>query len=220
MTSVKTSTSTMASVELSSFANISIPVHQKVLAIMASISRACDLYFEDKNIKAKVVSFGGYIRDMIAGKIQLAESIVDVDTWILLSKRPGYTSLSLTGAKLFFVALAENLKKDHTVACNVMVLDDQLHNTPNYGVLKMLIDGIRFDIGTDINNNFSFAKLSDYTVNNLYMDISGKINLRVPSSHGVGECICDIYERQLIRVIDTHVSEQREAKMLEKGYHF
>lgn len=229
-------TSVNASVELSSFANISLPVHQKVLTVMASIDRACEVYFQSKNIKSTVVTFGGYIRDTIAGKIQTIDSIVDIDTWILLSKRPGYTSLSLNGAKLFFIALTESLKENHTVACNVMALDDQPNDTPNYGVLKMLIDGIRFDIGTDINYNFSFAKLSDYTVNNLYMNLSGKINLRVPSQHGIGECICDIFERQLIRVIDPHASqtkwsrsnlpdlsgpcEQREAKMIAKGYHF
>jgi hypothetical protein len=97
----------------------------------------------------------------------------------------------------------------------------------------MEIDEINFDMCTNINN-FSekayttFKNLSDFTVNNLYIDINGQLNKRIDcSNYTLDDCIEDIKNKKLHNIYIVPNEEEysminffdkREKKMLEYGY--
>ena len=54
-----------------------------------------------------------------------------------------------------------------------------------YPCIRCDIDGISFDCCTNINNVKYFNMMCDFTVNNLYIDLCGNLNMRTPNSHNV-----------------------------------
>jgi DNA-binding FrmR family transcriptional regulator len=92
---------------------------------------------------------------------------------------------------------------------------------------------------TEINNFSTFETLSDFSVNNLYIDIKGEIKKRVDCDYTIDDIIEQIKNKKLINIVnktfvETHLDEHidfpgayenrfkenREKKMIEYGFSY
>jgi hypothetical protein len=104
--------------------------------------------------------------------------------------------------------------------------------TKSYSVFRQTIDNIDFDLCAQINSSDTFASLTDFTVNNLYIDTMGNIIVRLKCEYSLDEITDHIKHKKLVKILDSPVNEfnvnqkhidrfeQREKKMLSYGYNY
>ena len=183
----------------------------------------------------KVVIFGGFIRNIIECYFNpsIVFKINDVDIWFLNGHSLTTWERSVTHIYNQINICHNSSKKDfHHYGISEHRID--------YGVIKMTIDDIKFDMCTRINGFTTFDTLTDFVCNNLYIDINGNINIRVKCEYPINDIIEQIKNKKLIAMLDKEFIETecltywnpndkqfyedkwkyREDKMLSYGYNY
>ena len=179
--------------------------------------------------KSSMFIFGGFVRDIIQGIPVDKLKEKDVDVFIeemsnISHERLAYIVRYLKEYLTMYKSV--NVDWDYNV-----FWDDISH----YGLVKMKIDGIRFDLSFDVNAHGRFSKMHDFACNSLFCDtqdgtlaaryrplsvkecIDDIRNLRLRDMskcteyayNGYSEKSLDIYRQQMIK---------RKRKMLSYGY--
>lgn len=179
--------------------------------------------------KSSMIIFGGFVRDIIQGIP--ANKLKEKDVDVLVEEIS-----NISHERLAYIV--RYLKEYLTMYKSVDV--DWDHNVffediSHYGLVKLKIDGIRFDLSFDVNCHGRFDRMHDFACNSLFFDIPDGIlatryrplsvkeciddirNLRLRDMskcteyayNGYSEKSLDIYRQQMIK---------RKRKMLSYGY--
>lgn len=172
----------------------------------------------EKN-KPKIYIFGGFIREIISHYYSSDTEFIpskDVDLWFDYKPQNDYISLNSWIYRYRQILYNLNNKINITDAYRYNVFDD----ISKYGLLKLKFNNIDFDISTCINTCSLFDTLSDYTVNNLYIDIDGNINTRINSIYSVSDILLHIKKKELYKIstLNDENIKNRTKKMLDYGY--
>ena len=195
--------------------------------------------FEYNN--CEIYIFGGYIRNIIEHYHSQAEVFIppnDVDIFIRFDEQYVRTPSQTTWKRLFVPFIVQSLAINHTITYGK--IKHNHYGDYDYGLARITIDGINFDITTHINDFQAycprFDELSDYTVNNLMIDTRGNLSTRVKiDQYGLQSCLEHIQQRQLVFINNETVfrerlsydedgsifakyMDDRKAKMLAYGY--
>lgn len=207
--------------------------------VMSIIEYLKTIAFFDNNNKVEINIFGGFIREIISHYFHPDEDFVpstDVDIWFKHYNK----GLELSYSQNIWNSLFIKMINDLNIKYNISKAFASRETVPRetYGVCKATIDGINFDFNTDINGSSSYKTISDFTINNLAIDINGNILKRVNEccNFNVGDIIGHIKEKKLINIVNPKVIEKyikqgwstkeiqdllitkREQKMINYGY--
>lgn len=177
----------------------------------------------------RIIVFGGFVRDVIAG-IPLEElKKKDVDVSIRLTE-PMRSFLTLSKVREILEKKFSGMYSDFEMIGEPWT---PLRALKSYSLIGVMMDGIRFDF-TFSEQEDRFAFLHDFTCNNLAFDISdGVLFSRLPGMN-IDECVQDISSRSLRdmsmctfvcregkgRLLKLYMSDLaiRQKKMIESGY--
>ncbi len=213
---------------------ISIIEHLKTIAFFDNNSQI-------NNYKVEINIFGGFIRDIISHYFHPDNDFIpstDVDIWFTYYDKDKELSYSQNMWNSLFIKIINDLKMKYNVSKAITTYDSVPRET--YGVCKAIIDGIHFDFNTGINSSSSYKTISDFTVNNLSIDINGNILKRVNEccDFNVENIIAHIKQKKLINIVNPKVIEKyieqglstkeiqellinrREQKMIKNGYNY
>ena len=191
-------------------------------------------------LECDIVIFGGFVRDLILHyfEYQNDENIEfikpkDIDLWFHYNNPNGKFTHSMTSWTHYIKQIKKTIDN-----CSEYSVNKKLEcysfsdDISKYCVIAMEIDNIKIDMCTNINHfsetSFTtFKDLSDFTVNNLYIDTQGQLNKRVERDNfTLNECIEDIHNKKLHNIYVNPGSDyglrfdQREKKMLEYNYNY
>lgn len=191
---------------------------------------------------ADIYIFGGFLRNIMEHYYnQSAEFTItnDVDIFIRFDgyyvRTPSQTSWYEDFIPFFMTAFGD----EHTVSHPAV--KHSRHRDYDYCLTRLVIDGIKFDITSHINDFHPkcprFDELSDYTVNNLMTDTNGNLQTRVKiDDYDFPICLGDIQAKRLVFINNSKVfkkligsypdtdtiyqqyMEDRKQKMLGYGY--
>jgi hypothetical protein len=199
------------------------PIYQKVIHIVEKIELV---------LNCKVSIFGGFIRNIIEHyhKPSSEFKFNDVDIWIFFDNK-------LIQSKQSFRNLINN--GAYKINSKAKYSGDALEtgSASNYNSFKNDIEGIIFDFNCNYPNEptLSYDFLTDFTVNNLSMEINGQLNMRIKVDYTIENIIEHIKQKLLIEIqtIDklkqfkyfnkdnlTEKLKLRTEKMLSYGYIF
>ena len=224
------------------------PFYDHIIGIIQKLNeyqQKVELWKLPDNLQCNIVIFGGFIRDLIRHyfEYQNNEDVEfikpkDIDTWFHykspMDDEYHKFSHSMTSWIRYLRALNEIMRYNSEYDVNHYLSGYSFSvDITKYCVCTMEIDEINFDMCTDINNYSgkaftTFKNLSDFTVNNLYIDINGQLNKRDDcSDYTLDICIDDIKNKKLHNIYIVPNEEEysminffdkREKKMLEYGY--
>ena len=163
-----------------------------------NICKTIEQLLTTDRVMAKVYIFGGFVRDTIH-KYFVNPTIVvdneninmfnDIDIWVFFV--PTYDcKLCLSPNKWNKIIVS---MVNHMEMFNVQFMEKSYserlgfvkNNVINYPCVKLMIDGIKFDLCTNLYSYDTFKTMSDFTVNNLYIDLDGNIYSRSGSPNNV-----------------------------------
>jgi hypothetical protein len=166
--------------------------YEKVISLCGELEECSNM---------KVVIFGGFVRDLINGEIDRNR---DVDLWFF----PEENYISQTKWKRKLTSIQDKMIALNHVYENPPRISQENYN-PDVGIhycqYKRIIDGIKFDFCTDINNSAMFKDISDFSVNNLYMSLNGEIKTRCDTEFDVNDVIKHIKEKKLYDISNRSV---------------
>ena len=188
-----------------------------------------------------IVIFGGFIRDLILHyfeyqKNQDIEFIKpkDIDTWFhyisIHDNEYRKFSHSMTSWQRYLSTIKKMIHEFSEYDIKNQMGYTISYDLSNYCVYTMEIDGINFDMCANINNYSgnaftTFKNLSDFTVNNLYIDTKGQLKKRIDCpDYTIDDCIEDIKNKKLHNIyVDLGKEygvcfDKRKKKMLDYGY--
>ena len=196
--------------------NEAIEYHKKLQNLLKFIEEitGCD-----------VLVFGGYLRTVIQNfYLKEFKEPNDIDIWLEVKNRCSYSLNSyvkLLDAKFNFkylhIPFDSATNKNNLEKCKEKYNISKINlasfprssfgnnNGPiNYGLFRIEIDNIYFDIVTDLNVEplTSFKRICDYTVNNLYFDSNGEINTRCESKYTINDILHHIKEKITYEIYD------------------
>jgi hypothetical protein len=135
-----------------------------------------------------IVVFGGFVRDIINDTYPR-----DVDIWFRYRRT---ITNEIFRAK--FIEMITKLKSEFKVICDLEQVGED-------GCYSVVIDSITFDFCCNTFNNRSFNELADFSVNNLYIQNDGQLNVRVPCEYTVEHTINHIRQYKLCYIINEEV---------------
>ena len=221
------------------------PFYDLVISIVEKLEeyqQKVDLWKIPDGLECNIVIFGGFIRDLILHYFEYQKDDnsefnkpKDIDLWFHY-KSPYDTqyhkfSHSMTSWERYLSAL-KKIMRHHSEYDVEDSLTGFIHSyeITDYCVLTMTIDNIRFDMCANINKysgeSFTtFKDLSDFTVNNLFIDTKGMMKKRINyANYTLDDCIDDIKHKKLHNIFIDPGNEYgvrfdaREKKMLSYGY--
>lgn len=197
------------------------PHFDKIMSIVRFI-KTCFDELDTKDVSHNKIKsiyvFGGFIRDLISHHFDGSDSFEitgDVDVWLKFNH--GCISFSRREhmMKILYQQLIEN--KFNTKI--IMRMDGLEPENMEYIAKGFLINGIKFDICANINNRIQFRSLSDFSVNNLYINQDGNVHSRVKTRFTVPQIIKHIKMKYLINITGgEEISTYRMDKVIRKGY--
>ena len=196
------------------------PYYNKVQDILNTMQKTPGQQFQ-------LYVFGGFLRDIICQYYNpdTKFSPKDIDVWIEYTDGKA-VSLHRWG---YYKSkeIIENLEQNHTVEKKVQSRVKSL-----YGLVRITVDSIQFDITTNINRrkDAPFYNLTDFTVNNLYMDMDGNIFKRIDGDwcpYTKNQIMLHIKHKKLVDMPFTYndyicsdTFDSREFKMIQYGYRY
>ncbi len=192
--------------------------YNKVISIIEYLKTIAffDNNSQINNYKVEINIFGGFIRDIISHYFYPDEDFIpsaDVDMWFTYYCNDKILSYSQNMWNSLFIKIINDLKMKYNVSKAITTYESVPRET--YGVCKATIDNIQFDFNTDINGSSSYKTISDFTVNNLSIDMNGNILKRVNEccDFNVDDIIIHIKQKKLINIVNPKIIE----KYIEQG---
>ena len=183
--------------------------------------------------------YGGFIRNIIHHYYHPSDEFTpskDVDIWMYKNEvDPAKAKFSFSngGYEMFMRQTLNDMRsKYHIPMVPYSQYVDPTKFTKSYSVFRQTIDNIDFDLCAQINSCDSFAVLTDFTVNNLYISCDGTIIVRLKCGYTLDEITNHIKHKQLVKIFDMTVKyeyesqmhidrfNKRETKMLSYGYNY
>lgn len=151
--------------------------------------------------------YGGFLRDIISSYFDPSFSfnLKDVDIWI----SPESCHFSLHSWRRFTYKLFTELSLGHTLTGG-HIFENYHINGADYCMCRIGIDGMMFDMSTEINDTKKFEDVADFSVNNLYFTTDGKIGVRSTAccSFPIATIIEHIRNKKLHNVVDHSVTNK------------
>ena len=155
----------------------------------------------DKNTYISI--YGGFIRNIILHYFEYQQNnevnftpSKDVDIWFHHNKN---TWISFNTFLRRMNTIIDSMKEFNFVCDKQNIVDK---NIINYRIQKYIINDIHFDVCSNINNFSTFDTLSDFSVNNIFIDINGVLNKRVNCIYSLEQCINHIQNREIHVIVD------------------
>lgn len=151
---------------------------------------------------AEISIFGGFLRSLIQGTIPR-----DVDMWFKYT-RPHFAGTPGIWRRRI-LAMIPQIREKHTIKDGDIKIsntrDTEMIGEDSYEIATIKIDGIDFDFCCNTSRRLSFNTLADFSVNNLYIGLDGRLKTRVLTDYTVTDIIGHIKERKLIDITDIEV---------------
>ncbi len=214
--------------------------YNKVMSIIEHLKTIAIFDNNKKNdTKVEINIFGGFVREIILHYFHPDEDFVpsaDVDIWFTYYYKDKKITYGRTIWNSLFFKIINDLKINHNVSDEIATLD--MLPRESYGVCHAIINDVKFDFNTDINGSSSYKTISDFTVNNLAIDMNGNLVKRVDEccDFNVSDIITHIKEKKLITMVNPKMIKEyeknwgstkeiqerlitkREQKMTKHGY--
>ena len=200
----------------------------------------------DNHNNADIYIFGGFLRNIMEHHHSSAREFTppkDVDIFIRFDELHVPTPSQTTWWQRFVPFFISTLSQKYKV-CKLPAKHNS-YSDYDYCLTSLIVDDIKFDITSHINDFHGkcprFEELTDYTVNNLMLDTSGKLQTRVKlDDYDLAISLEHIRIRQLVFINNEKVYKwligmyndeeckaaydeymsARKTKMLSYGYTF
>ena len=190
--------------------------------------------------------YGGFIRNIIRHYYHPSDEFTpskDVDIWMYKNEvDPAQAKFSFSngGYEMFMRQTLNDMRAKYNIPLiPYSQYVDPTKFTKSYSVFRQTIDNIDFDLCAQINSSDTFAVLTDFTVNNLYISCDGTIIVRLKCGYTLDEITNHIKHKQLVKIFDMTTQKlpefesiqiqiqmhivrfnKRETKMLSYGYNY
>jgi len=161
--------------------------------------------FLESVTKININIFGGFIRDIICHYYNPTEEFKysDIDIWLMHGR------ISLNSWKYRVENIVEKIKEKYSKIEEFGTYCYTFSARDNYGLLKIIINDIKFDISTNINYDSLFNNLCDFSVNNLYINSDGEIFTRTETKYNVNETIVHVKEKKIYDILNKDILEKK-----------
>jgi hypothetical protein len=204
---------TMAFPNISDYITPKTEKYYNDIITIVNVLQNTKFFFSKDSIEKKVsiYVFGGAIRSIIQNYFNQTEEFIpskDIDLWFDFSNI-WWRGHSFETWKRTVNYILNELKYNSNINLSEKhEMYPEFGNRETYGIHTININNYDIDISTEINKECNFKNLSDFTVNNLYIDINGNLNTRATSEYTIKECIDHIKHKKLINIYNFKHAEQ------------
>ena len=172
------------------------PYFDKITSIVINIS---------KILESEIFIYGGFVRDLIQhyfeynvnNEIEFIKPN-DVDIWVSQKYSHKYSLRSWD----YTIRNLYNRKDELNITFMGGGSGSAFSDREVYSLVKIVIDNITFDMTTDINFWSVYNDLSDFTVNNLSIDMNHNITQRTETKYTIDEIITHIKDKSIVCCIN------------------